>query len=153
MQLCLFVCLFVCQLFHSKMYNKVAVFPTILISGLYHEYVLWAPMRFVMPVLVFQFSVFGGKTLTSHYHTLTEFPNLCCSSVDLAAPQSQQGGLELLPAPLPPCGCVRHGLLLYHGVLCSQDLSNGREYHQHLHSSLLYLLSVTFLLHSNSNHL
>ena len=35
--------------------------PTILLSGIYHEYVLWAPMRFVMPVLLVQFGVFGGK--------------------------------------------------------------------------------------------
>lgn len=49
------------QLFNSRLYNKVAVVPTILISGVYHEYVLWAPMRYVMPVLLVQFGVFGGK--------------------------------------------------------------------------------------------
>lgn len=49
------------QVFNSKFYNKIAVFPTILLSGIYHEYVLWAPMRYVMPVLLLQFGMFGGK--------------------------------------------------------------------------------------------
>lgn len=48
------------QFFNHKLYNKIAFFPTIIISAVYHEYVIWAPMRFVLPVLLAQFGVFGG---------------------------------------------------------------------------------------------
>ena len=48
------------QLFNSNTYNKVAFFPTIVISAMFHEYVLWAPMRFVLPILLVMFGVFGG---------------------------------------------------------------------------------------------
>lgn len=46
-------------LFNSTIYNKIAFFPTIIISAVFHEYVLWAPMRFVIPVLLVMFGVFG----------------------------------------------------------------------------------------------
>ena len=48
------------QLFNSTLYNKLAFFPTILISAVFHEYVLWAPMRFVLPILIVMFGFFGG---------------------------------------------------------------------------------------------
>ena len=41
----------VLQLFNSKFYNRIASFPTIIISALFHEYVLWAPFRFIDPIL------------------------------------------------------------------------------------------------------
>ena len=56
------------QLFRSKAYNRVATIPAMLISALIHEYVLWAPVRFVLPVLLLEYCTFGGKpnaTLTS----------------------------------------------------------------------------------------
>ena len=49
------------QLFKSKAYNRIASLPTIMISALFHEYVLWAPLRSVMPVLLIQYGAFGGK--------------------------------------------------------------------------------------------
>jgi len=55
------------QLFRSKAYNRVATFPAILISAVIHEYVLWAPVRFVVPVLLLEFSTFGGRSMFSQH--------------------------------------------------------------------------------------
>ena len=49
------------QCFRSKWYNRIASLPTILISAVFHEYVLWAPVRFVLPLLLFMFGFFGSK--------------------------------------------------------------------------------------------
>ena len=55
---------FILQLFQSNTYNRIASIPTILISAVFHEYVLWAPVRFVLPVLLLMFSSFGGEQVT-----------------------------------------------------------------------------------------
>lgn len=47
------------NLFKSRLFSKIAFLPAIIMSAVYHEYVLWAPLRFVMPVLVFQYCTFG----------------------------------------------------------------------------------------------
>eukprot|EP00731_Ephydatia_muelleri_P008072 Em0004g410a len=47
------------DLFNSKFYNRIASFPTIIISALFHEYVLWAPFRFIAPILLVQYGTFG----------------------------------------------------------------------------------------------
>eukprot|EP00731_Ephydatia_muelleri_P007979 Em0004g317a len=52
------------DLFNSKFYNRIASFPTIIISALFHEYVLWAPFRFIDPILLVQHGTFG-KTKVS----------------------------------------------------------------------------------------
>ncbi|XP_064401141.1 sterol O-acyltransferase 2-like [Halichondria panicea] len=45
--------------FKNPVFNKMAFVPCILMSAIYHEYVLWAPLRFVLPVLLLQYSTFG----------------------------------------------------------------------------------------------
>ena len=55
----------------------MAFVPCILMSAIYHEYVLWAPLRFVLPVLLLQYSTFGRESHTyarPHTHTLTYMP-------------------------------------------------------------------------------
>ena len=50
----------------------MAFVPCILMSAIYHEYVLWAPLRFVLPVLLFQYSTFGRESHTlTHTHPYT----------------------------------------------------------------------------------
>ena len=66
------------QLFNSKLYNKLAFFPTIIISAVFHEYVLWAPMRFVLPILLLMFGVFGGQLILIHF-----LDNLHCLSLSV----------------------------------------------------------------------
>ena len=51
------------QLINKKWYNKIAFLPTILISALFHEYVLWAPLRSIMPLLLLLFGTFGCKSI------------------------------------------------------------------------------------------
>eukprot|EP00731_Ephydatia_muelleri_P007998 Em0004g336a len=57
------------DLFNSKFYNRIASFPTIIISALFHEYVLWAPFRFIDPILLVQHGTFG---ITHKTHTVKE---------------------------------------------------------------------------------
>lgn len=49
------------QFFKSPTYNKLASLPTFAISAIIHEYLLWGPFRFVLPVLLVQFGSFGGR--------------------------------------------------------------------------------------------
>eukprot|EP00731_Ephydatia_muelleri_P007988 Em0004g326a len=51
------------DLFNSKFYNRIASFPTIIISALFHEYVLWSPFRFIAPILLVQYGTFGTESL------------------------------------------------------------------------------------------
>lgn len=51
------------QLFNSRWYDRIASLPPILISAVFHEYVLWAPARFVLPVLLIMFGLFGSKSV------------------------------------------------------------------------------------------
>ncbi len=64
------------QKFKNPVFNKMAFVPCILMSAIYHEYVLWAPLRFVLPVLLLQYSTFGREshTLTPHTHTPSHTP-------------------------------------------------------------------------------
>lgn len=54
------------KFFQNKLFNKIAFLPALVMSAVYHEYVLWAPLRFVMPVLLTQFCTFGGKAATGY---------------------------------------------------------------------------------------
>ena len=58
---CLFESFVSLQLFHRSWYDRIASLPTILISAAFHEYVLWAPVRFVLPLLLTMFGIFGSE--------------------------------------------------------------------------------------------
>eukprot|EP00731_Ephydatia_muelleri_P008001 Em0004g339a len=54
------------DLFNSKFYNRIASFLTIIISALFHEYVLWAPFCFIAPILLVQYGTLWNHGCT-HY--------------------------------------------------------------------------------------
>lgn len=116
--LCGAVSYFIYQLFNSKIYNKVAVIPTILISGVYHEYVLWAPVRFVMPVLLVQFGTFGGKVILSSISNALIIFNIMSSFIVFPQAIFSKYWLELFSSLLIAPWYVNHALLLHCGVLC-----------------------------------
>ena len=138
------------QLFDHKVYNKIAFFPTIVISAMYHEYVLWAPMRFVVPILLTQFGVFGG--VYTYIHTCTHHTPVHCihthSDTICIATVPKKYNVELLSTLVSAHGCLHNDLLLCNGVLCPQDLSNGREHCKYFCPKILQLLckALQFLL-------
>ena len=130
---------FLLQLFQSKTYNRIASIPTILISAVFHEYVLWAPVRFVLPVLLCMFSSFGGEQFgiqialgwfhppPMHTHSVT--------CVLHALPTKQI--LELLYAHSAQPGCIDHGVLLCYRVLCQEEVCQRRKLCEHIYSTVL----------------
>ena len=135
---CVCVCVCVCehlvslQLFKNPFFNKIAFLPAIIMSAIYHEYVLWAPLRFVMPVLLFQYCTFGSEfsqacihmCAHTHTHTHTHTPThthththsfLLCFKAVLQL-------LELCDTHWTAGRHVYHDVLLCHGVLCTKDL-------------------------------
>ncbi len=64
-----YLCFRICypkQVIKNPLFSKIAFVPAIVMSAIYHEYVLWAPLRFVLPVLLLQYTTFGRK----HSHIL-----------------------------------------------------------------------------------
>ena len=48
------------QAFKSSVYGKIAALPPILISSIFHEYIIAVGLKFFFPVLTFQFFCLGG---------------------------------------------------------------------------------------------
>lgn len=140
--------LLILQLFRSRVYSKIASLNAILISAVYHEYVLWAPLRFVLPVLLLFYSTFGGESVQPEFVCMSRLsppiPNSC--HVFRQAFQ-RQSSLELLYTHRHPCGCVDERVCLCNGVHSSLHMLSRREHCQHLHTSVLRMLYPGIISH------
>ena len=101
------------QLFRRRWYNRIASLPTIIISAVFHEYVLWAPVRFVLPLLLIMFGLFGGKVTVSWFASADQLPLqhrhplLCAAKHGITL-------LELLPAHRAAAWSQCHGVCVCH---------------------------------------
>ena len=100
---------------------------TILISAVFHEYVLWAPVRFVLSLLLFMFGIFGGmlSLLFCSDHTWLQLSFHRCPL--LCEAKLQYTFLELLSSCWAQPRGWYDGVCVCHRVLCPQDLLSGGE--------------------------
>lgn len=136
------------QLFNSRWYDRIASLPPILISAVFHEYVLWAPARFVLPLLLIMFGLFGSKFVSTHVTisvwVLTN-PSHAHRHHVLCEAKLWHTLLELLSPFWPQFWSQYNGVCVCHRILCSQDLLAGGDTTEYLHSTVLRLFLCTEL--------
>lgn len=141
------------QLFKNKLFNKMAFLPALIMSAVYHEYVLWAPLRFVMPVLLTQYCTFGGRLvvciLLGLYYNNEYFPLSCVLRYEAI---TKELCMELPNTHWTTDWDVCNGVLLCDGILRTKDLPQRRECSQYICAEVLRMFpsSLTYI-HSLPN--